>query len=136
MLKKVITYGTYDLLHIGHINLLKRAKSLGDFLIVAISTDEFNMIKGKKAYYSYEMRKSMLESLKYVDLVIPENTWEQKIEDVRNHDVDLFVMGSDWEGKFDFLKGFCDVIYLNRTEGISTTKIKKDIKNNIVNLNV
>lgn len=135
-MKKVITYGTYDLLHIGHINLLKRAKSLGDFLIVAISTDEFNMIKGKKAYYSYEMRKSMLESLKYVDLVIPENTWEQKIEDVRNHDVDLFVMGSDWEGKFDFLKGFCDVIYLNRTEGISTTKIKKDIKNNIVNLNV
>ena len=127
ILKKVITYGTFDLLHVGHINLLRRAKELGDYLVVAISTDEFNAIKNKKAYYSFEDRKQILEAVKYVDKVIPENTWEQKIQDVKDNDIDIFVMGHDWEGKFDFLKDYCEVIYLPRTEGISTTKIKSDL---------
>ena len=126
-LKKVITYGTFDLLHWGHINILKRAKELGDYLIVAISTDEFNSIKNKKAYHSFENRKMILEAIRYVDEVIPENTWEQKISDVIKHDVDVFVMGDDWEGKFDFLKDYCEVVYLPRTVGISTTQIKEDI---------
>lgn len=125
-MKTVITYGTFDILHYGHINLLKRAKALGDYLIVCISTDEFNAIKGKKSYYPYEVRKAMLEAIKYVDLVIPETCWEQKIEDVKKYNVDIFTMGSDWEGKFDFLKEYCEVIYLPRTEGISSTKIKED----------
>ena len=125
-MKKVITYGTFDLLHYGHINLLRRAKALGDYLIVAISTDEFNALKGKKAYYNYETRKMMLEAIKYVDLVIPETCWEQKVEDIKKYNVDIFTIGSDWEGKFDFLKEYCEVIYLPRTEGISSTKIKKD----------
>ncbi|MBO2537327.1 MULTISPECIES: glycerol-3-phosphate cytidylyltransferase [Rummeliibacillus] len=126
-MKKVITYGTFDLLHVGHVNILRRAKALGDYLVVAISSDEFNALKGKKAYYSYEDRKTILEAIKYVDEVIPENTWEQKIQDVKEHNIDTFVMGHDWEGKFDFLKDYCEVIYLPRTEGISTTKIKKDL---------
>ncbi|KYD15912.1 MAG: glycerol-3-phosphate cytidylyltransferase [Caldibacillus debilis] len=127
-MKKVITYGTYDLLHWGHINLLKRAKELGDYLIVALSTDEFNEIKGKKAYYSYEHRKLILESIRYVDEVIPERSWDQKIRDVIEHNIDIFVMGDDWKGKFDFLKDYCEVVYLPRTIGISTTKIKNDLK--------
>lgn len=126
-MKRVITYGTFDLLHVGHVNILRRAKALGDYLVVAISSDEFNALKGKKAYYSYEDRKTILEAIKYVDEVIPENTWEQKIQDVKDHHIDTFVMGHDWEGKFDFLKDYCEVIYLPRTEGISTTKIKKDL---------
>lgn len=126
-MKKVITYGTFDLMHMGHINLLKRAKDLGDYLIVAISTDEFNALKNKKAYHSYENRKMILEAIRYVDEVIPESTWEQKIEDIKNHDIDVFVMGDDWEGKFDFLKDYCEVVYLPRTVGISTTKIKKEL---------
>ncbi|MFG6114130.1 glycerol-3-phosphate cytidylyltransferase [Thalassobacillus devorans] len=126
-MKKVITYGTFDLLHWGHINLLSRAKELGDYLIVAISTDEFNAIKNKEAYHSFENRKMILEAIKYVDEVIPEEHWEQKVEDVVNHDVDVFVMGDDWEGKFDFLKDYCEVVYLPRTVGISTTKIKKEM---------
>ncbi|MGB8002158.1 MAG: glycerol-3-phosphate cytidylyltransferase [Anaerobacillus sp.] len=126
-MKKVLTYGTFDLLHWGHINLLKRAKDLGDHLVVAISTDEFNEIKNKKAYHSYENRKLILEAIRYVDEVIPEEHWEQKVDDVKNHDVDIFVMGDDWEGKFDFLKDHCEVIYLPRTAGISTTKIKKEL---------
>lgn len=126
-MKKVITYGTFDLLHVGHINLLRRAKELGDYLVVAISTDEFNAIKNKKAYYSFEDRKQILEAVRYVDKVIPENTWEQKIKDVQDNNIDIFVMGHDWEGKFDFLKDYCEVIYLPRTEGISTTKIKSDL---------
>src|SRR5690625_5262414 len=126
-MKKVLTYGTFDLLHVGHINLLRRAKALGDYLIVAVSTDEFNAIKNKKAYYSYEDRKTILEAIKYVDEVIPENDWEQKINDVQKHQIDTFVMGHDWEGEFDFLKDYCEVIYLPRTEGISTTKIKEDL---------
>ncbi|MBA2132311.1 glycerol-3-phosphate cytidylyltransferase [Capillibacterium thermochitinicola] len=127
-MKTVITYGTYDLLHVGHINLLRRAKKLGDYLIVGLSTDEFNAIKRKKAYHSYEERKAILEAIKYVDLIIPEKNWEQKREDIIKYKVDIFVMGSDWEGKFDDLSDLCEVIYLPRTEGISTTKIKKDLQ--------
>ncbi len=126
-MKKVITYGTYDLLHVGHINLLRRARELGDYLVVVLSSDEFNAIKNKKAYHSYEDRKIILESIKYVDKVIPEFTWEQKIQDVQDNDIDIFVMGDDWEGKFDFLKDYCEVVYLPRTEGISTSKIKEDL---------
>lgn len=127
---RVITYGTYDLLHWGHIRLLKRAKAQGDYLIVALSTDEFNTLKNKKAYHSYEERKMMLESIRYVDLVIPEDSWDQKIDDIKLLEVDKFVIGSDWEGKFDFLKDYCEVVYLPRTEGISTTKIKKELEGN------
>lgn len=126
-MKKVITYGTFDLLHAGHINILRRARELGDYLIVVLSTDEFNAVKNKKAYYSYEDRKLILEAIRYVDEVLPERTWEQKIDDVVNNQVDVFVMGDDWKGKFDFLKDYCEVVYLPRTEGISTTKIKNDL---------
>lgn len=128
-MKRVLTYGTYDLLHYGHIRLLKRAKELGDYLIVAISTDEFNAIKGKKAYHNFETRKEMLEAVRYVDLVIPEETWEQKRSDVEKYYVDTVVMGSDWEGneKFEDLKDLCEVVYLDRTKGISTSKIKKEL---------
>ena len=127
-MKRVITYGTYDLLHYGHINLLRRAKALGDYLIVALSTDEFNQdAKGKKTYFSYEIRKNLLESIRYVDLVIPEQNWDQKIADIQNYQVDVFVMGDDWAGKFDFLKDYCDVVYLERTPDISTTKIKAEL---------
>ena len=126
-MRKVITYGTFDLLHYGHINILKRAKEQGDYLIVALSTNEFNEIKGKKSYFSYEERKKLVQSIRYVDLVIPENNWEQKIEDVKEYKVDVFVMGDDWKGKFDFLKEHCEVVYLERTPEISTTKIKNEL---------
>ena len=128
-MKKVITYGTFDLLHYGHINLLRRAKEQGDYLIVALSTDEFNWNeKQKKCYFSYEKRKLLLEAIRYVDLVIPENNWDQKISDVKEFKVDTFVMGDDWEGKFDFLKDYCEVVYLPRTPESSTTQIKGDLK--------
>ncbi len=128
-MKKVITYGTFDLLHYGHINLLKRAKALGDYLIVALSTDEFNWnSKAKKCYFSYEVRKQLLEAIRYVDLVIPEENWEQKINDIKEFRIDTFVMGDDWKGKFDFLKPYCDVVYLPRTPEISTSQIKEDLK--------
>ena len=126
-MKRVITYGTYDLLHYGHIELLRRAREMGDYLIVALSSDEFNRIKNTKSYYNYEQRKMMLESIRYVDLVIPEEGWGQKEKDVERYDIDTFVMGHDWEGEFDFLKDKCEVIYLRRTEGISTTKVKKEL---------
>lgn len=128
-MKRVLTYGTFDLLHYGHINILRRAKQLGDYLVVALSTDEFNAEKGKKAYHSYETRKKMLEAIRYVDLVIPERSWEQKIDDVKNYHIDVVVMGSDWAGsdKFDYLKEYCEVVYLERTPGISTTQIKHDL---------
>ncbi|MEH7374547.1 glycerol-3-phosphate cytidylyltransferase [Neobacillus drentensis] len=126
-MRKVITYGTFDLLHYGHINLLKRAKDLGDYLIVGLSTDEFNQIKGKESYFSYEQRKLLLESIVYVDEVIPEKNWEQKKNDIMSNEIDTFVMGNDWEGKFDALSDYCEVIYLPRTEGISTTKVKTDL---------
>ena len=127
-MRKVITYGTFDLLHAGHINLLRRAKELSDYLIVVVSTDEFNWNeKRKKCYFSYEERKKLVEAVRYVDLVIPEENWDQKISDVKEYHVDTFVMGDDWKGKFDFLKDYCEVVYLPRTEGISTTKIKQDL---------
>ncbi|WP_226036341.1 glycerol-3-phosphate cytidylyltransferase [Aquibacillus saliphilus] len=126
-MKKIITYGTFDLIHNGHINILRRAKELGDHLTVAISSDEFNAIKNKKAFHSYENRKIILEAIRYVDAVIPEHEWEQKIDDVKKHEIDIFVMGDDWEGKFDFLEDYCEVIYLPRTVGISTTQIKTEL---------
>lgn len=126
-MKKVITYGTFDLLHYGHINILKRARELGDYLIVGLSTNKFNEIKGKKCYFSYEERKKLLEAIRYVDLVIPEENWEQKIKDIKEFKIDVFVMGNDWKGKFDFLKKYCEVVYLSRTPEISTTKIKQDL---------
>ena len=131
-MKRILTYGTYDLLHYGHIRLLKRAKELGDYLIVGISTDEFNAIKHKKSYYPYEVRKEMLEAIKYVDEVIPENDWNQKENDIKKHHADVVVMGSDWENdeRFEKLREFCDVVYLPRTEGISTTQIKEHMKKN------
>jgi glycerol-3-phosphate cytidylyltransferase len=127
-MKKIITYGTYDLLHHGHVNLLRRAKELGDYLIVGLSTDEFNLLKNKKAVIPYNQRKEILEAIKYVDLVIPETDWEQKINDVHKYDIDVFVMGGDWEGKFDFLAEHCDVKYFPRTDAISTTLIKTSLK--------
>lgn len=127
-MKKVITYGTFDLLHTGHINILRRAKALGDYLVVAVSTDEFNLSKHKEAYHSFEERKQILEAIKYVDEVIGENTWDQKVDDVKKHNIDTFVMGNDWESEFDFLKDYCEVVYLPRTSGISTTKIKDELK--------
>ena len=128
-LKRVITYGTFDLLHYGHINLLRRAKEQGDYLVVALSTDEFNWNeKQKKCYFTYEQRKSLLEAIRYVDLVIPEEKWEQKRKDVQKYHIDTFVMGDDWKGKFDFLKEEgCEVVYLPRTPEISTTQIKTDL---------
>jgi glycerol-3-phosphate cytidylyltransferase len=131
-MKRVLTYGTFDLLHYGHIRLLKRAKELGDYLIVALSTDEFNAGKGKKAYHDYETRKKMLEAIRYVDLVIPEESWEQKIDDVKKYYVDTVVMGDDWadSDRFDYLKDYCELKFLSRTPGISTTKIKEDLNLN------
>lgn len=128
-MKRVITYGTFDLLHYGHISLLKRARELGDYLIVALSTDEFNWVeKHKKCYFNYENRKAMLEAIRYVDQVIPETCWEQKRSDIHDHDIDIFVIGDDWSGKFDFLKEEgAQVVYLPRTPEISTTRIKKDL---------
>jgi glycerol-3-phosphate cytidylyltransferase len=128
IMKKVITYGTFDLLHVGHVRLLRRARELGDYLVVALSNDSFNRLKNKETYYPYEERKVILESIKYVDEVIEEANWEQKISDVQKHGIDVFVIGDDWEGKFDFLKEYCEVEYLPRTEGISTSKIKADLR--------
>ena len=128
-MRRVITYGTFDLFHYGHVNILRRAKEFGDYLIVAISTDEFNWNeKQKKCYFSYEQRKQLVESIRYVDLVIPGESWNQKIEDVKLYKVDTFVMGDDWKGKFDFLKEYCEVVYLPRTPEISTTQIKNDLQ--------
>ena len=124
MSTRVITYGTFDFLHIGHINILRRAKELGDYLVVAVSTDDFNRAKHKQSFSTYEDRKVIVESIRYVDLVIPEHSWEQKIADIREHRIDIFVMGDDWAGHFDFLKEHCDVRYLPRTDGISSSVIK------------
>lgn len=133
-MKRVITYGTFDLLHYGHINLLKRAKELGDYLIVAVSTNEFNEIKGKKSYFTYDERKKLVEAIRYVDLVIPENSWDQKIDDIREYRVDTFVIGDDWKGKFDFLNDYCEVVYLSRTPEISTSKIKSELGLSAINI--
>ncbi|MFB9777261.1 glycerol-3-phosphate cytidylyltransferase [Brevibacterium otitidis] len=126
-MRRIITYGTFDLLHYGHIRLLQRCKEQGDYLVVALSTDEFNAGKGKKSYFSFEDRKRMLEAIRYVDLVIPEENWEQKADDVDRYHIDVFVMGDDWEGKFDELQEHCEVVYLPRTPEISTTQIKTDL---------
>jgi glycerol-3-phosphate cytidylyltransferase len=124
MPKRILTYGTFDFLHIGHINILRRAKALGDYLVVGLSTDEFNKLKHKQSYSSYQDRKAIEESLRFVDLVIPEETWEQKPGDIKAHGIDVFVMGDDWQGKFDHLQEFCEVVYLPRTENISSTMIR------------
>lgn len=124
---RVLTYGTYDLLHIGHINLLRRARELGDYLVVGLSTDEFNALKHKSSFLSYEHRKVIVEAIRYVDLVIPENNWEQKIDDIKKYNIDIFTMGDDWQGKFDFLEEYCKVVYLERTRDISSTILKEII---------
>lgn len=125
--KIVLTYGTFDMFHIGHLNLLNRLKSLGDKLIVAVSTDEFNSIKGKKTLIPFEQRALIVQNIKCVDIVISEKNWEQKIDDIKKYNVDIFAMGDDWKGKFDFLKDYCEVIYLPRTQNISTTELKKEL---------
>ena len=125
MKKTIITYGTFDMFHIGHLNLLKRLKAMGDELIVAVSTDEFNLGKGKKTLIPYAQRAEIVQAIKYVDKVIPEDNWEQKIIDIKNYNVDIFVIGDDWKGEFDFLSGHCEVKYLERTVGISTTELKQ-----------
>jgi glycerol-3-phosphate cytidylyltransferase len=122
--KTVLTYGTFDLLHYGHLEILKRASLLGNKLIVGVSTDKFNEIKGKTCVLPYQKRKELIESLDYVDKVIPENNWNQKVTDIQGNNIDIFVIGDDWEGKFDELKDFCEVIYLPRTKGISSTKLR------------
>ncbi len=128
MKKVVLTYGTFDVLHWGHIRLLKRAKELGDYLVVGLSTDEFNRVKCKESFYNFEQRKLLLDAVKYVDLVIPEENWEQKISDIKKYNVDIFTMGDDWVGKFDFLKEYCEVVYLERSPEVSSTETKKFIK--------
>ena len=125
--KIVLTYGTFDMFHIGHLNLLNRLKRLGDKLIVAVSTDEFNSIKGKKTLIPFEQRALIVQNIKCVDMVISEENWEQKIYDIKKYNVDIFAMGDDWKGKFDFLKDYCEVIYLPRTQNISTTELKKEL---------
>lgn len=128
-MKRVITYGTFDLFHYGHMNLLRGARELGDYLIVALSTDEFNLIKGKESVMPYAQRKEILQAIRYVDLVIPEQNWEQKITDIKRYNINTFVMGDDWQGTFDFLGDYCDVIYLPRTQIISSTLLKEAIQN-------
>ena len=125
--RRVITYGTFDMFHIGHLKLLKRLAKLGDELIVAVSTDEFNEKKGKKVLIPYRQRAKIVKSIKYVDKVIPEKKWKQKVKDIKKYDVDIFAIGDDWEGKFDFLKEHCEVVYLKRTKNISTTKLKRSM---------
>lgn len=121
----VLTYGTFDLFHIGHLNLINRLAELGDRLVIGVSTDEFNAGKGKKSIVSFEDRARIVSSIKGVDLVIPEESWEQKVSDIKEHDVDVFAIGDDWTGKFDDLKELCEVVYLSRTDGISSTEIKQ-----------
>jgi glycerol-3-phosphate cytidylyltransferase len=128
-MNRIITYGTFDLLHYGHINLLRRAKELGDYLIVALSTDRFNeQEKSKKTYFEYGKRKKLLEAIRYVDLVIPEKSWDQKIYDIKKYMVNIFTIGDDWKGKFDFLEKYCKVVYIERTPEISTSIIKNDLR--------
>lgn len=126
--KTIITYGTFDMFHIGHLKLLERLKAMGDRVIVAVSTDEFNIGKGKKTLIPYEQRAAIVNAIEYVDLVIPEESWEQKLTDVKKYEVDVFAIGNDWKGKFDFLEDLCEVVYLPRTKNISTTDLKKSLK--------
>lgn len=125
--RKIITYGTFDLFHFGHLQILERAAALGDYLIVAVSTDEFNLVKGKQCYYPFEHRAAIVNALSFVDQVIPESNWNQKTNDIIKNEIDVFVMGDDWNGHFDDLNKYCKVIYLPRTEGISTNLIKQDL---------
>ena len=127
-MKTVITYGTFDLFHVGHVNLLKRARALGDRLIVAVSTDEFNLSKGKRSLVPFSHRVEILKSCRYVDAVIAEESWEQKRRDIDNYGVNIFVMGDDWVGKFDELRDQCEVVYLSRTQDISSTAMKQAIE--------
>lgn len=127
-MKTIITYGTFDMFHIGHLNLLRNLSLMADRLIVAVSTDEFNTEKGKKILIPFDQRAAIVEAIDCVDLVIPENTWEQKILDVQKYDVDIFAIGDDWKGKFDFLGEYCEVVYLARTKNISTTELKNSLK--------
>lgn len=122
--KNVITYGTFDLFHVGHLNLFKKLKNLGDFLIVAVSTDEFNALKGKKSIIPYKQRAEIVQNIKFVDKVIPETCWEQKINDIKKYKIDIFGIGSDWKGKFDYLNSYCEIVYIDRTEGISSPQLK------------
>lgn len=131
-MRKVITYGTFDLLHHGHILLLQRAKALGDHLTVALSTDAFNEIKGKSSFFPYEQRKLILEAIRYVDAIIPEENWEQKAQDVQKLHIDTFVIGDDWQGKFDFLKPYCEVVYLPRTKEISSSQIRDHYRSQLL----
>jgi glycerol-3-phosphate cytidylyltransferase len=127
--KTIITYGTFDMFHIGHLKLLKRLKKMGDRLVVAVSTDEFNRGKGKRVMIPYKQRAKIIKSIKYVDKVIPEKSWEQKVVDIKKHNIDIFAIGDDWRGEFDFLKEHCEVVYLERTKDISTTQLKKSLTN-------
>lgn len=128
-MKTILTYGTFDLFHLGHVRLLERLSKLGDRLLVGISSDEFNTLKGKKSFFSYDERAEILSSCRYVDLVFPENSWEQKREDILKYQVSTFAIGDDWIGKFDNLADLCEVKYLTRTKDISTTKLKQDLSN-------
>lgn len=128
MKKTVLTYGTFDLFHIGHLNLLQRLRALGDELIVGVSTDDFNALKGKKTIVNFQDRLEIVRALKCVDHAIPEDNWQQKVEDIRRYGVSIFGMGNDWEGRFDDLRAHCDVVYLPRTEGISSTQLKQTLK--------
>lgn len=125
--RRAITYGTYDLFHIGHLRLLERIADLADEVIVAVSSDEFNAIKGKQCAIPFEHRRDIVSALKVVTKVIREDNWEQKVTDIQENECDLFVMGDDWAGKFDFLKPYCEVIYLPRTEGVSSSSIKQQL---------
>ncbi|MDR1774997.1 MAG: glycerol-3-phosphate cytidylyltransferase [Actinomycetes bacterium] len=129
-MKRVLTYGTFDLLHHGHIRILRRAREMGDYLVVAVSTDEFNAGKGKKSYMDYATRAEIVAAIRYVDKVIPERSWEQKVEDIVDNDIDIVVMGDDWadSDRFDYLRDYCELVFLPRTEGVSTTEIKEDLR--------
>ena len=129
MKKTIITYGTFDMFHIGHLKLLQRLKKMADELIVAVSTDEFNRGKGKKVMIPYEQRAEIVANIKCVDKVIPETSWEQKVSDIQRYNVDIFAIGDDWKGKFDYLEEYCEVKYLARTQDISTTQLKKSLTN-------
>ncbi len=126
-MKTIITYGTFDLFHVGHVRLLKRLKQLGDRLVVGVSEDAFNEGKGKSSFFSYAERAEIVSACEYVDHVFPETCWEQKVSDIEKYNADIFAIGDDWKGEFDFLQDYCEVLYLNRTESISTTDIKSKL---------
>lgn len=123
-MKTIITYGTYDLFHIGHVRLLQRARQLGDRLVVGVSSDEFNTLKGKKSIMPYQDRAEIVGALSCVDETFPEHNWEQKAQDIVRHQASVLVMGDDWTGKFDHFKSLCEVVYLPRTAGISSSEVK------------